>query len=159
VKTTACVALILTMFLWAAAFAGSSGPASHSEMEIKTFLERQLEAFAKKDISALMGMLAKNPHVVMIGNGPANRWVGPKQIKKIYERQMGTYTSEMPKLTWTSIGAKGDIGWFSASVVIKTQETAGKKTLQINWSGVLQEREGKWALVQSHFSYPIPTAK
>jgi ketosteroid isomerase-like protein len=159
VKKTICVALIAVISLYAMSFAASGEAVSPGEKEIKTFLNRQLEAFAKKDLQALMEMLADEPNVVMIGNGPKDRWVGPDQIKQIYRRQMASYSSEALKLTWTSIGVKGDIGWFSAALAIDEEEAKGKEKLEINWSGVLQKHKGRWALVQSHFSFPVPGTK
>jgi ketosteroid isomerase-like protein len=159
VKKTICVALVAAISLYAMCFAANSGAASPGEKEIKAFLNRQLEAFAKKELQALMGMLAENPDVVMIGNGPNDGWVGRDKIRQIYERQMASSRSEALKLTWTSIGAKGDIGWFSAALVIEAKEAAGKEKLEINWSGVVQKRKGTWVQVQSHFSLPVRKAK
>ena len=55
---------------------------SGQEAEVQEFLDRQIEAFEKRDLSALMTMLAPEASVVMLGNGPNERWVGPESIKR-----------------------------------------------------------------------------
>lgn len=152
---TGWMVLCIVLALAVAASAGEAGIASQTENEVKDFLARQIQAFAKKDLNALMSMLAPDASVVMLGNGPDERWVGPAEIKKAYENQMAQYKSETIKLVRTSIGAEQNIAWFATQALVdEVKEPTGKATLRINWSGVLQKRDGKWLLVQSHFSFP-----
>jgi ketosteroid isomerase-like protein len=127
-----------------------------SEKEVRGFLDRQVKAFETRDINALMEMLSPNASVVMLGNGPADRWVGPEDIKRAYQHQMAQYVSEKFTLRGTTIGARDSIGWFSTQArILKMAANKAQSTLLINWSGVLQKSEGKWLLIQSHFSLPI----
>lgn len=128
-----------------------------SENEVRGFLNRQIKAFDNRDINALMEMLTPDASAVMLGNGPDDRWVGPEAIKKAYQQQMAQYVSEKITLHGTTIGVKDTTAWFTTQArILKKAVTKGRTTLLINWSGVLQKREGKWLLVQSHFSLPIP---
>lgn len=128
-----------------------------SEKEVQGFLDRQVKAFETRDINALMEMLSPDASVVMLGNGPDERWVGPDEIKGIYQQQLAQYVSEKFTLRGTIIGARDNMGWFSTQArVLKTDADKSQSTLLINWSGILQKREGKWLLIQSHFSLPIP---
>ena len=127
-----------------------------SEKEVQSFLDRQVKAFETRDINALMETLSPDASVVMLGNGPDERWVGPEQIKGIYQQQLAQYVSEKFTLRGTTIGARDTIGWFSTQArILKTAANKAQSTLFINWSGVLQKSDGKWLLIQSHFSLPI----
>ncbi len=150
------IAVSLALCLSLSAFAGESGIDPQKAKEVKHFLDRQMQAFADRDLKALVGMLAPDASVVMLGNGPDDRWVGPAAIKKAYESQISQYQSETIKLTGTSIGAKGDVAWFATQArVVSTTKTDRQRKLRINWTGVLEKRKGKWLLVQSHFSFPV----
>ncbi len=141
-----------------AALAGEKGIESQKVKEVENFLDRQLKAFDVRDLKALMDMLAKDPSVVMLGNGPNDRWVGPEAIKKAYESQLLQYESEKISLHGTIVGVQDNIAWFSTQAhLLKKTKAQGQSMLRINWSGVLQKRKGKWLLVQSHFS--LPTGK
>jgi len=159
-RRVTCVAVIFVLALVVAAPAVAGGIDPGTEKEVKGFLDRQTQAYDKKDLNALMAMLAPDADVVMLGNGPDQRWVGSDRIKKAYESFLATYKSEVMKLTWTSIRAKGDVAWFAAKCVIhQMKKPEGKETLLINWTGVLEKRKDKWLLVQSHFSFPIAKGK
>jgi uncharacterized protein (TIGR02246 family) len=150
------IAVSLALCLTLSAFAGESGIGPQKTKEVKNFLDRQIQAFANRDLKGLMGMLASEASVVMLGNGPDDRWVGPAAIKKAYESQIAQYQSETIKLESTSIGAKGDIAWFATQArVVSTTKADRQRRFRINWTGVLEKRKGKWLLVQSHFSFPV----
>lgn len=154
------VAVVLVAALVSAAPGLASEIDPRTEKEVKGFLDSQTQAYGKKDLKAVMAMLAPDADVVMLGNGPDDRWVGPDQIKKAYESFLAQYKSEIMRLTWTSIRAKGNVAWFAARCVIhQMKQPEGKETLLINWTGVLEKRKDKWLLVQSHFSFPIAKGK
>lgn len=152
---TMVIALSLALCLALGAFAGESGIDPKTEKQVKDFLGRQMKAFDHRNLKALMGMLAPDASVVMLGNAPDDRWVGPDAIKKAYESQMSQYESETAALENTSIGARGTIAWFATQVrLVQKTKTHGQTRLWINWTGVLEKRGGTWLLVQSHFSFP-----
>jgi ketosteroid isomerase-like protein len=53
-----------------------------------------------------------------------------------------------------SLSRSGDVAWFSA-ILDDFGESNGKPYAWLNtrWTGVLEKREGKWLIVQMHFSF------
>jgi len=54
-----------------------------------------------------------------------------------------------------TISQSGDAAWYSA-VLDDFGEFRGRSTSWINarWTGVLEKRDGRWVIVQMHFSFP-----
>lgn len=125
------------------------------EKEIKAVLNAYAAAFEKKDVNAIMSLVAPDPNVVFIDSDTEQPFIGPENIKNAYVRDFSRMESGTLKYSGTSVGSKGDIAWFatalSASVVVENE----KMTVPAQWSGVLEKRGGKWLIVQSHFSFPM----
>jgi uncharacterized protein (TIGR02246 family) len=125
------------------------------EKEVKALLDAYAAAFEKKDVNAIMALIAPDPNVVFLDSDVALPFSGPEKIKEVYVRDFSQMESGTLKYSGVSVGSKGDVAWFataiSASVVIDKEKT----TVPAQWSGVLEKREGKWLIVQSHFSFPI----
>ena len=145
------IAVVFVLTLVVAGFVAESGFASQTEKEIGDFLQHRLDALSNKDMNALMDTLAPDDDVLMIGNSHDERWVGREQIKEVFAKQISEFESETSKLIWRSIGYKGDIAWFSGAVLVNMQTKDGSAELKLNWSGVMEKRDGKWMLLQSHF--------
>ena len=50
----------------------------------------------------------------------------------------------------------GDVAWYSC-YLDDISEWDGQKSgwLNVRWTGVLEKKEGKWLIMQMHFSYPL----
>ena len=156
---TVRIAVVFVLTLAMAGFVAERGFASQTDQEIEDFLQHRLDAISNKDLNALMDTLAPDDDVVMLGNSHDERWVGREQIKEIFAKQISEFESETSKLIWRSIGYKGDIAWFSGAVLVNKQTKEGSAELKLNWSGVMEKRGGKWMLLQSHFSLPVPDSQ
>jgi ketosteroid isomerase-like protein len=57
-----------------------------------------------------------------------------------------------------NLSQSGDVAWFSA-ILDDFGESNGKPHAWLNtrWTGVLEKREGKWLIVQMHFSFASDT--
>lgn len=129
------------------------GPQTQVEKEVKDFLDAYARAYEKKDVAAIMAMIAPDPWVVFVETAANGRYVGPEAIKKSYEAEFGQFKSAETKYTWVSVRSKGDVAWFVAEEMSVVDLGDEKLDLPARWSGVLEKRDGKWLLVQSHFSF------
>jgi uncharacterized protein (TIGR02246 family) len=126
------------------------------EKEVKEFLENYSKAYEKKDLAAVMAMIAPDANVVFVDPGPKGRYVGPDQIKKSYENDFAQFKSLITKYTWVSVAGKGDLAWFAADSISAVDMGEEKLNVPARWTGLLEKRQGKWLLIQSHFSVVEP---
>ncbi|MGO9569498.1 MAG: YybH family protein [Desulfomonilaceae bacterium] len=125
-----------------------------TEQEVKDFLAQYEAAYSKKDLGALMKLIAPGAEVVFFEADEKGRYVGPDQIKAAYENSLKHVKSIKGDYKWTSVGSKGDVAWFATEVLFNV-DTGEDKFKQLGrWTGVLEKKDGKWLLLQSHFSFP-----
>jgi ketosteroid isomerase-like protein len=125
-----------------------------TDQEVKDFLTQYEAAYEKKDVGALMKLIAPGAEVVFFEADEKGRYVGPDQIKAAYENSLKQVKSIKGEYKWTSVGSKGDVAWFATEVSFNV-DTGEDKFQQLGrWTGVLEKRNGKWLLLQSHFSFP-----
>ncbi len=125
-----------------------------TEQEVKDFLTQYEAAYEKKDVSALMTMIASGADVVFFEADEKGRYVGADQIKAAYENSLKQVKSIKGEYKWTSVGSKGEVAWFATEVLFKVDIGDEKFTQTGRWTGVLEKKDGKWLLLQSHFSFP-----
>jgi ketosteroid isomerase-like protein len=125
-----------------------------TDQEVKDFLAQYVAAYEKKDLGAIMKMIAPEADVVFFEADEKGRYVGADQIKSAYENSLKQVKAIKGEYKWTSVGSKGDVAWFATEVMFDV-DTGQDKFKQLGrWTGVLEKKNGKWMLVQSHFSFP-----
>jgi len=150
-------ALLLVTFVYVPAFAAE--PPAQIEKEVKDWLNVYAKTYEKKDLNALMSMIAPDASTVFVDSGPQGRHVGAEAIKNAYQAEFGQIQSVVMKYTWLSAGSKGDLAWFATELTAKVD--LGQESFEVpgRWSGVLEKRGGKWLMILSHFSYTVPEEK
>ena len=151
-----CIGLVICVLIVAVspAMAGKADP--QIEKEVKEFLDSHAKAYESKDLAGLMALIAPDADVVFIDGDSEKPVLGQAAIKTAYEREFSQIKSASVKYTSTWIGSKGDVAWFAAQCAVSVDTGEDKITLPAHWSGVLEKRDGKWLLVQSHLSFPMP---
>jgi ketosteroid isomerase-like protein len=127
------------------------------EKEVKGVLDAYAAAFEKKDVDAIMALIAPDSTAVFIDSDAALPFSGLDKAKEIYKRDFSQMESGALTYSATSIGSKGDVAWFATGVSATVVIDKEKSTVPAQWSGVMEKRAGKWLIVQSHFSFPIET--
>ena len=146
---------VLLIFI-AVSIASAKAADPQIEKEVKEFMENYSKAYENKDLNAIMAMIAPDADVVFVDPGPKGRYVGTDQIKKSYENDFSQFKSLSTKYTWISISSKGDLAWFVAESMSSVDMGEDKINVPARWSGLLEKRQGKWLLIQSHFSVVEP---
>src|SRR5208337_4563947 len=143
--------LVLTVSLAAVTFVRAD---AKTEQEVKDFLTQYGAAYDKKDVGALMRMIVPEESVVFFEADEKGRYVGPNQIRAAYEDNLNPVKSVKSEYKRTSVGSKDDVAWFATEVLYNV-DTGKEKFKELGrWTGVLEKKNGKWLLIQSHFSFP-----
>lgn len=146
--------LVFAVVFAGAALAGKADP--QTEKEVKDFLDRYSKAYGNKDVEAIMLLIAPDSDVAFVDSDSERPVQGPALIKSAYEREFSQVKAASIKFPWVSVGSKGDVAWVTAQCLADVDTGEGRMTVPAHWTAVLEKRNGKWLLVQSHLSFPFP---
>ncbi len=155
-KRIPSVMVFLALIMAAAGAITSALADAKTDQEVKDFLTQYKTAYEKKDLGALMKLVAPGADVVFFEADEKGRYVGADQIKTAYENSLKQVKSMKAEYKWTSTGSKGDVAWFATEVLFEVDAGQDKFKQLGQWTGVLEKKDGKWLLLQSHFSFPEP---
>ncbi len=150
------VALLLVAFVSAPLLAAEP---TQIEKEVKDWLNAYAKAYEKKDLNALMSMIAPDNSAIFIDSSPQGRYIGADAIKNAYQAEFPQIQSVVMEPTWVTASAKGDLAWFAADLNAKVDLGKEKFVVPGRWTGVLEKRGGKWVIILSHFSYTAQDEK
>jgi uncharacterized protein (TIGR02246 family) len=125
-----------------------------TESEVLAVINRFLETYMKHDIDGTLALLAPDPDTLFIGTGKDEKILGIQQartqIKRDYE-QGGDFSVKLGQVV---VSAAGAVAWMSAEAHWQVKMGEQEKTYDWRWTMVLEKRQNKWLIVQSHLSAP-----
>lgn len=131
----------------------------HKEAEIREIsrvIDNCIGWFKTKDFELSFSTVANDSNFIEIH--PTNRIVrGFEQFKKnseIFKRPEFQYVRHEIKDLNINLSISGDVAWFYCVLndinAWKGQPASWENT---RWTGVLEKRDGRWVIVQQHFSF------
>jgi ketosteroid isomerase-like protein len=109
-----------------------------------------LYVFSELDLNASLALLAPDPDVVFIGTGGDGKRIGLAEIKALFGRDFAQFEDASLKLAWPSVSA----AWVVADLILRAKTGGWEISLQARSTAVLERREDRWLMVQSHASLP-----
>ena len=122
------------------------------QVEVQAAIAAYARAISEKDMDACLAAYAPGPNSLMLGTGPGERWVGPEEIRTAHEEFFKDFDTETSKPTWRMVQVSGDVAWIAGMSEVVDYDKNVKNEFFLNVSGVLQKIDGKWRIVQFHFS-------
>ncbi len=96
----------------------------------------------------------KDKDVLALGTGADERCLGQKEILRQLERDWAQFEAASFKLVQPIVSAAGAVAWAAATCRF-TFTTKGQSLLMDGRATfVLEKRQGRWCIVQAHFSLP-----
>ena len=125
--------------------------------EVALVLEKYVIANEYQKIELAEEIWADDEDIVAFGTSSDEKFVGWKAIKNTIQKQFDTF-----KDTYISVSAQkininntGNTAWFSEIVNYNfIRDSIPMSYEGIRYTGVLEKRDGKWVIVQSHMSIP-----
>jgi uncharacterized protein (TIGR02246 family) len=125
-----------------------------TETAVKEVLESFADNYAKRDLKGVLALFAPDADVVMYGTGADEKRVGLAEIRRQVERDWSQSDTTSMTFGWTSISAAGSVAWLAADITFEANVGGQEITLEGRLTIVLENRSGKWLIVQGHFSLP-----
>ncbi len=125
--------------------------------QVKAVLDNLIKSSEMKDMELTSKIYAHDADMVIIGTDSSERIIGWENLKDVLEKQFtATDSSKLSvKDQVINVNKSGNAAWFSE--VIDWDITFNGETSKIEGlrtTGVLENRNGNWVIVQLHYSIP-----
>ena len=125
-----------------------------TETEVMNDVKQCFEAFATKDLDAVMASFAPEPDLVVIGTGADERGVGFAEVKAIFERAFSQFDEAFFDFGWHSVSVVGSLALLATDIDLRVKAGNREISRQIRLTAVVEKRGDKWLVLQSHDSVP-----
>ena len=118
----------------------------------------------EKDVDLLYGSVAQDADFFIFHPDSRSTITGfdafKEMVEKVFMNDAFRATGFEVRDLRITISASGTVSWFSA-ILDDHGEWDGKPSSWINtrWTGVLEKRDGRWVIVQMHFSFATDQMK
>lgn len=120
------------------------------EKEISDVVKKYQQVFQEKNLDAIMEFFTED--AVLLGTGPGERYVGQEEIRNAYQHYFDSFDKEEGTVTWYQAGSQGSVVWVAGMSNINTYFKNKKTEFALNWTFVLEKKDGAWKIVQRHIS-------
>jgi len=125
-----------------------------TEAAVMSVVSQFIEAFNTHDINSGLELFASDPDVVFIGTGRDEKCIGLAEIKTELERAFAQSEQSLIKIGWYSVSAASSVAWGTADAVIHATVSGQEISFPVRLTTVLEQRSGRWLIVQLHASMP-----
>jgi class 3 adenylate cyclase/ketosteroid isomerase-like protein len=112
------------------------------------------EAYARRDIQAVLALFADDRDIVFIGTGKDERRVGIAEVREQIKRNLDQSRALFFRFDWVRASSAGPVAWVAAEGVMQAELADAEIDIPVRFTGVLEVVHGDWALVQAHLSMP-----
>ena len=124
------------------------------EAEVMGMLNRYAQAYAEKNIDAMMDLFLDDPDVVAIGTG-TDEWIhGCDELREGFRRDFGQADNIQVKFEKITIQSANNVAWLSALMTMYATVSGKEVLLSGRLSMVIERKQDKWLFTQLHFSLP-----
>jgi ketosteroid isomerase-like protein len=126
----------------------------HTEREVMMTLQTFADAWASRDIDAVLGLFGPDPDVVVIGSGLEEKRLGRAELREQLLRDWAQSDPVSVEFGWHLVSASGVVAWMTADMVVHAGIAGKRMTFPGRLTAVLEKRRGMWKWMQLHFSLP-----
>ena len=124
------------------------------ESEVRDMLNKYAQAYADKNIDAMMDLFLDDPDTVAIGTG-TDEWAhGCDKIREGFKHDLDQADNIQVKFEKVTIQSANNVSWLSALMTMYALISNKEVLISGRLSMVLERIENKWLFTQMHFSLP-----
>ncbi|NUQ40702.1 MAG: nuclear transport factor 2 family protein [Calditrichaceae bacterium] len=126
--------------------------------QVKKVVDQIAQAMEAEDVEAISAIVAHDADMVNFGTDATERWVGWDALQASIEQQFAAFDNQQVSVRdqVIKVGASGTTAWYSQ--IMDWNLDAGGEVVNLEGmraSGVWEKRDGKWKIVQMHFSVGV----
>jgi ketosteroid isomerase-like protein len=125
-----------------------------TQAAVQATLQQWKDAYTQRDLDRALAVIAPDDDVVGIGTGPDEWRVGPEEFRAQIERDFAQ--SEALSLNYEPlvVSEAGPVAWVAGRATVQARIDGQDLTLTGRFTAILEQRGGRWLLMQTHFSLP-----
>jgi ketosteroid isomerase-like protein len=125
-----------------------------TQAAVQATLQQWKDAYSQRDLDGALAVIAPDADVVGIGTGPDEWRVGPEAFKAQLERDFAQSEALSVDYEPLVVSEAGSVAWVAGRARVRARVEGQELTLAGRFTAVLEQRAGRWLLVQTHFSLP-----
>jgi ketosteroid isomerase-like protein len=125
-----------------------------TQAAVQATLQQWKDAYSQRDLDGALAVIAPDADVVGIGTGPDEWRVGPEAFKAQLERDFAQSEALSVHYEPLVVSEAGSVAWVAGRARVRARVEGQELTLAGRFTAVLEQRAGRWLLVQTHFSLP-----
>ena len=125
-----------------------------TEAAVMSTLNRVIEAYVNRDMDSALACFAPDPDLVYIGTGVDEKRLGPNEVRMQLERDWAQTEAVSIELGWRSVSAAGSVAWVASDIIVRAKASGQEISFLGRFTAVLEQRKGRWFIMQRHFSVP-----
>ena len=127
---------------------------ARTEAAVMSTMERLIEGYERRDMDILLSCYAPDPDLVCIGTGVDEKRIGLNEVRVGLERDLAQSETLSVELGWSSVSAAGSVAWVAADGIVHANAGGQEVSFPGRFTAVLEQRKGRWFIMQRHFSVP-----
>jgi ketosteroid isomerase-like protein len=130
---------------------------STTQQAVKAVLNAWADSYRRRDMQRMLACIAPDPDVLMYGTNADEKRIALAGIQAQAERDWSQTDRAEFVLHDPLISAAGSVAWAAADATFKIEAGGQMLAFPARVTTVLENRDGRWLVVQAHFSLPAPT--
>ena len=125
-----------------------------TQAAVQATLQQWKDAYSRRDLDGVLAVMAPDDDVVGIGTGPDEWRVGPEAFRAQLERDFAQSEALSVDYEPLVVSEAGPVAWAAGRATVQARVDGQDLALTGRFTAVLEQREGRWLLMQTHFSLP-----
>lgn len=124
--------------------------------EVKAALDGWADSYRQRDLARMLSHIAPDADMLMYGTGADEKRIGREAVGAQAQRDWSQTDASAFVLDQPAISAAGNVAWAAADAVFRVEMDGQEMAFPARFTGVFEKRDGRWLVVQAHFSLPAP---
>jgi len=125
-----------------------------TQAAVQATLQQWKDAYSRRDMDGALAVMAPDADVLGIGTGPDEWRVGPAAFRAQLERDLAQSEALSVDYEPLVVSEAGPVAWVAGRATVQARVDGQDLALTGRFTAVLEQREGRWLLMQTHFSLP-----
>lgn len=125
-----------------------------TEAAVMSTLRKLIEGYESRDMDSVLSCHAPDPDLVSIGTGVDEKSLGLNEVRAHLERDLAQSEAISIELGWSRVSAAGSVAWVAGDAIIHAKVKGQEISFPGRLTAVLEQRKGRWFIMQRHFSIP-----
>jgi ketosteroid isomerase-like protein len=125
-----------------------------TQAAVEATLRQWAEAYTARDLDQALALIAPDDDVVGIGTGQDEWRVGLEQFRAQIERDFSQAEALSVEYEPLVVSEAGSVAWVAGRASVQARVDGQDLGLAGRFTAVLEHRDDRWLLLQTHFSLP-----